>query len=465
MNGEIINQIRFELRSLLFKEVDKQSIITIEVIPGQLAMDYDDYNPEKAEYETFIQVNGFDRAISRGTEGFGGGTPTAGASHGDSPSLEKTDEELGAWKVLGLPDRTATGMGQPSPWIVFMDWFWDFLKKANLSPTPAKGFGPKVCSKKTCPAFINHEQCNVYSHLSPTQKRQRKYGVPHKSSDVPEAQLRPARVGPQSAIKTRALEGPEHLWPAGFHIKRFITIAISSLGTDPHLIANKFRGLISKAKTDPWFEIVDNQGILYVTANVEQEMPEGWRERLGATHLAKVTRRAEWGDLLRDFSERRTNVAQLNPILARYMVDKEKFQHPFSIDILNPDEYKRAKQVLEQLKLETLVAYAKEIGISPPVVGQMARGGKTPKTTQYDRMWDNAVEKLAAMGPIDRYVVDEAVSKWMSEKGGFEDPFDFDLLQTDKEKLKALIRVSRLTLHDLSGMVESVQKQIKALLG
>ncbi len=449
MNDKI-NQIRFELRSLLSEEIHEQAIITIEVIPGHLASGgFDEYDPGKAEYETFIQINGFDRAISRGTAGYGGGTPTAGASHGDSPSLEKTEEDVGAWKVIGLPDRTLTGMNAPTPWISFMDWFWDFLKKANLNPQPAKGFG---------------DISKPYSHLTPAQKRQRKYGVPHKPGETEEAADRPER---KDISKTRPLSGAEHLWPAGFHIKKFVTIAISSLGTDPSLIVKKFREILSKAKPEPWFRIGEDAGnkdwgIFFVFVNIDSEMPEGWRDRLGAGHVEKAKKHAEWENMLRDFSERRVNVAQLRPLLAKYMVLKEKFKSPFSVDILTPEEFEHAKGILQHLKLEDLIAFAKEIGQVPPVVGTIARG-KSPKGIQLDKMWDEIIERLAGWGAADPLMVDVALSNWMVAHG-FSDPFDFELLPPDK-KIKALHMASRLTFADIGEMMESVKAQIKSLLG
>lgn len=443
MNDKI-NEIRFALRSIISEEIQEQAIIAFYAVPA---------SEDKSEYESFINIVGFDKALSRGTAGFGGGTPTSGASHGDSPSLEKTEEDVGAWKVLGLPDRTATGMNAPSPWIVFMDWFWDFLKSAGMNPMPAKNFG---------------EVTKPYSQLSPGQKRQRKYGVQHKPGEEPDREISklvaqmPER---QDVKKTKSLSGAGHLWPAGFDIKRYVSVVTSSLGGDQEDVAHRFRSIMAKAKPDQWFRIAENRelGLFFVYINIDAEMPEGWRDRLSSLQIYHAKRKAEWEDLLRDFSERRANVAQLRPLLARYMIDKQKFTKPFNIDVLNDEEYARAKQVLQGLKLADIVSFAKEIGVAPPVVGLMARGAPTPKSESFNKLWDDVIERLAAMGPVDPLIADVALSNWMSAHG-FPDPFDFESLPGDK-KLKAIVTASKLTFNDIRDMMESAQAQIKALLG
>jgi hypothetical protein len=425
--SDSINQIRFVLRSLLSEEIQEQAIIAFEALPGG--------EGEKAEWQSFIRITGFERSVSRGTSGFGGGG-TEG---------HETEEDVGAWKVLGLPDRTATGMNAPSPWIVFMDWMWGFLKSSNLNPNPAMGFG---------------EVTKAYSQLTPAQKRQRKYGTQFKSSQDPDFADAPAR---QDLMRTRPLRGGEHLWPAGFHIKREVSVVISPLGMDRDTVSEKFREIMSKAKAEPWFRVAWNGewDTFFVYVNIDAEMPEGWRDRLAAMQIYHSKRKAEWADLMREFSQRKANVAQLRPILSRYMVDKEKFERPFNIDVLSDEEYERAKKVLQSLKLEDLVAYAKSIGVVPPVVGQIARG--SGKNLQYDKMWDNIIERLANQGIVDILVADVALSNWMAANG-FQDPFEFESLPPDK-KLRAIHLASRLKFEDIRGMVESVRTQINSLLG
>lgn len=463
MNDKI-NEIRFELRSLLSEDIHEQAVIAIEVMPGG--------DEEKAEWQSFVRVTGFDASSSRGSKGYGGGVPTTGASHGDAPNLQATAKEVGAWKVLGVPERTATGMSGPSPWISFMDWFWDFLKSSGLNPAPAKGFGlEQLCSKKDCPERMKGKPCNQYGHLSPAQKRNRKYGTQFRSSEDPDF------IGDKplkDIIKTRALntrvksiekkkeQESLDLWPTGFHIDKEITIVTSPMGTDQDMVIHRFREVMAKAKPEPWFRIAwdTNWDVFFVYVNIDSEMPEGWGSRLASLQIYHAKRKAEWGDLLRDLSQYRTNVAQLRPIISRYMVDKHGFEEPFNIDVLDDEEYARAKDVIQKTKLDDIIAYAKSIGLVPPSVGAPRR---TAKVASMDKMWDDIVQRIADQGAVDPLVADVALSNMMSTMG-FGDPFDWDLLDPNK-KLKAVNVARRLTFNDVRGMIESVKAQINTLLG
>lgn len=431
MNDKI-NQIRFEIRSLLSEEIQEQAIIAFEAMPGG--------EGDKAEWQSFVRITGFDQAISRGSSGFGG----------------EGDEDVGAWKVLGLPDRTETGMNAPTPWVVFMDWMWNYLKSANLNPVPATGFG---------------DTRKAYGQLTPAQKRQRKYGTQFKSSEDPEFMADPelGDIDRTRALSIRSRKGGEEgakrerLWTSGFHIKREVTMATSPMGMDVDTVSERFRDIISKAKPEPWFRIVWNAewSVFFVFVNIDSEMPEGWRDRAAAMHIYHSKRKAEWGDVLRDFTQNRANVAQLRPILARYMVEKQGFEYPFNVDVLDEEQYERAKKIVQGMRLEELVEYAKSVGIVPPSVGQPRRA--PGKIQQYDAMWDNIIERLADQGIVDVLVADVALSNWMAAQG-FGDPFEFESLPPEK-KLKAIHAANRLRFEDIRGMIESVKAQINSLLG
>lgn len=459
-----INEIRFALRSLLSEDIHEQAIIAIEVMPGG--------DEDKAEWQSFVRVTGFDASSSRGSKGYGGGSPGVGPSHGDTPNLTPTAKEVGAWQVLGVPDRTATGMSGPSPWIAFMDWFWDFLKSANLNPAPAKGFGlEQLCAKKECPERMKGRPCRQYGHLSPAQKRNRKYGTQFRSSEDPEfLSDKPLK----DVIRTRALstrvksigkkkeQDSLDLWPTGFHIDKEVSIVTSPMGVDQDMVIHKFREIMSKAKAEQWFRIAwdTSWDVFFVYVNIDSEMPEGWRSRLASLQIYHAKRKAEWGDLLRDLSQYRTNVAQLRPIIARFMVDKHGFEAPFNIDVLDDEEYARAKDVIQKTKLDDLVAYAKSINVVPPSVGAPRR---TTKVASMDKMWDDIIQRLADQGAVDVLVADVALSNMLASMG-FGDPFDFELMAPDK-KLKALNIARRLTFNDVRGMIESVKAQIGTILG
>lgn len=443
--SDIVEQIRRELRSILSEEIQEQAIIAFEALPGG-----EGKKAGKSEWESLIRVTGFDAAISRGSTGYGGGIPTLGASHGDNPLLKPTEEDVGAWQVMGLPERSATGMAVPPPWILFMDWFWNFLKSSGLKASHGQGFG---------------DIATPYSQLSPAQKRQRKYGVPYRSSDDPELKDAPGlgQLGPEDRTRALLPRGVDR-WPLGFHIKREVTIAVQpSLGMEQLTIDNKFRAIMAKAKPESWFRIVEQKekGVYFVYVNIDSEMPEGWRERSQSIMINKMAREAEWKTAIFDMSHGRMNTAQLRPLIEKLLVAKYGFEPPFRVSALNDEEYKKALKILQEMTIDDVVAFAKAINVVPPTIG----APRTAKAQSYQKMWDDEVKRLADQGLADEMTTEVALSDYMSANG-MPDPFDFsDRSITDAQRLAAIKRARKLMFNDISELIESVKAQIKALLG
>ncbi|MEM3097208.1 MAG: hypothetical protein QXU32_00595 [Nitrososphaerales archaeon] len=382
----IINEIIHELRSFLMAEdVGPYAIAIIRPMPGGV--------PEE---ETHIRVIGFDRAMSRGQVGFGG----------------EDDEDVGSWRILNLPERSATGMYNPTPWVLFMDWLWKLLRDSNLEPMGLEGFGDEAGAPKTV-----------------AQKRMRKYG--------------------------KSVQGE-------YDVKRDVVMAINSLGKDEEEVARNFKNLMVNASTPDWFKLVELKGYneWYVIVQMESEMPEGWQERKKYMEEYKEKHRQEWKKAVEELAGGKTNPVQLNPLVKLYLVKKHNFESPFNVDVMNDDEFKRAIDIVRTLKLEDIVEFAKAEGKAPPVIGR-PKAGEISVEVLKDR-WAQIVDKLADELDADHPTVQVALADYMVKKAGFDDPFEPDLM-SPAQFAKAVAIAGGLSGDDIRPFTEDVQKQIRRL--
>lgn len=479
--SDIISEIRYALRgALLNEDVQKQSTIFFTVVPGE--------KPKwaSAPSESHIKIFAVDRGLSRGNEGFLGRewfcpqhpqtiisnrdyegkdkhgkvvkTPhencaTCGAALTERPrgsTNPNAPEELGAWHAVGLPDQTASGfkgMGSkfpgPSPWVIFMDWFWDFLKNKGTNPSPYKGFGD-----------INAQ----YSKLAPNRKRWRKYGQDFEPQMEPGEELPPAL---KSIAKTAN-------WPKGFDIGKDVTIIVDSLGNNQDEVTRNFQKLLVTAQVPNYMRIIPDteEHRWFVSFDYETEdKPDEIEARRKNVDIYKTENREKWINAIRTLAAGKTNPAQLAPLVRKWLVAKHKFQRPFHVDVLSPEEFTRAVETISRASLDELVAFAKEIGEAPPVIG-----GKAAAPTGFQRQeiimgkrWVQTIDKLAEQGGVEPALVEVALADYLS-KNGFEDPFEFDIA-SPATQAKALVAVGTLTFDDIRSMLEAVQQQVRSLMG
>ena len=428
---EFIQEFRSYLRSaLLAEDVHKHSIIALEADPG-----------EKAQYDTYISIAGFDKAMSRGMGGFGGNTKANLAGQGD-----------GFWKALNLPERTATGMqGEGvTPWVLFMDWLWDWLKQKGMSPQAYQGFG---------------DIDTPYGQLSVAKKRQRKYGVQRTMDD-------PYDMSLDFAPKTKALKSqstefaknPEKRtahWPPGYDIKKDVTIIVDSLGTDPELVTKKFQTMLLQAKTPPWFHFAPVYGRTFVVINMDVDVPEGYKDRLETITAFKRENQEKWKNAIKKLAAGRTNPVQLQPVIVKYLVTKHGFKHPFNLDILKPEQLQQVFDIVARISLEELIQFAREQNMMVPVASAPEATKISTQIASMQKRWNEIVHKLAVEGSVEPLMVEVALTNWMIQNG-FSDPFEFEMLPPAKQA-KAVVLAGRLRFDDLRDEIVNVQEQIHRL--
>lgn len=485
--SDIVSEIRFALRNALFLEdVQKQSTIFFTVIPGA--------KPKwaSAPSETYLRIFGLDRALSRGNEGFlgrewfcpqhqnvvvsdraylgkdeSGNPPQTKCPTCQSPLQERPrrpagwkpgdPEELGAWHVVGLPDQTPTGykgkgskFPGPEPWVVFMDWMWDFLKSKDLNPTAYQGFGDLE---------------KPYNRLTPNQKRQRKYGKIFKP------QMEPGEVLP-SAL--RSLSSTAN-WPRGFDIEKDITIILDSIGRDQEEVTRNFQKLLASAPMPNFMRLVPDteEHRWFVSFDYEtDDQPEKYEQRRQAIDTYKKENREKWIAAIQKLSGGRTNPAQLAPLVRAWLVAKHGFQRPFHVDVLSQEEFDRAVAIINGAHLDELVDYAKEAGVLPPSVGSdSATVNKARQEAIMAKRWVQIINRLADEGGVEPALVEVALANYLVQQkdpktGGslFDDPFEFDIA-SPATQAKAITAVGTLTFDDIRSLLESVQMQVRSLMG
>lgn len=412
-------KFRLKLRQYLMEEVQPQEVIMMAGFPDQ---------GDKAEWGSFLKIVGFDRAMSSGVTGFG----------------KEGDEDAGAWKVSGLPEVSELGKQNPSPWSLFMDWMWKYLKDKGFSPAPASGFG----DVKT-----------PYGKLKPYQKRQRKYGVP-------------AEIPPETDPAT--IQKFAHGWPSkqyagsgtipggGYDVKRDVTIAISPMGNDMDQVFKNLDKIFKSAPIPSWFKIRSDEDNYRWAVSVDidaDDVPEGWKERKSSIDAFRLENRERWNDAITTLSGGRTNPLQLAPLVRAFLVVKHGFQPPLSVDVLNKEDFDKAVGIIKNTSLEDIVQFAKETNRPMPIVSQASAARESIKSKLTTR-WNQIVQHLADQGATESYVVQVALADYMAKKGGFSEPFDADDL-TPQQLSKAITIAGRLMYSDLD--VSSVEDDIERL--
>lgn len=381
---------------------------------------------KKSEYESFLKVVGFDRAMSPGSTGFGG----------------EGDEDTGAWKVAGLPDRSELGKQNPSPWSLFLDWLWKYLKDKGYSPVPYKGFG---------------DTASPYGKLKPYQKRQRKYGT---ATDIP------LETDPEVVSKFA------HGWPSkqysgsgvvpgpGYDAKRDITLAMSPMGQTMDEIFKNLDKVFKSAPVPNWFKIESDPDNYRwsVIVNIDSDMPEGWKDRLDSVSSFKKENRERWNDAITSLAAGRTNPLQLAPLVRTFLVVKHGFQPPLSIDVLDKENFEKAISIVKNTSLEDVVQFAKETNRQVPTVSQASAAKQSVKSKLLNR-WNQIVKDLADQGATEPFMVQVALADYMS-KNGFQDPFEPDIL-TPQQLSKAINIAGRIRYDDLD--MSSVEDDIERL--
>lgn len=490
MSDDVISEIRYALRSALFLEdVQTQSTIFFTVIPGE--------KPKwaSAPSETHLRIFGLDRALSRGNEGFLGREwfcsshpnvvvsdkaytgrdetgkisnppqntcPTCKAPLQERPRRPAgwkpgDPEELGAWHSVGLPAQTATGykgkgskFSGPEPWVVFMDWMWDFLKSKDLNPNAYQGFG---------------DLDKPYNRLTPNQKRQRKYGKIYKPEMAPGEQL-------PSAL--RSLSSTAN-WPKGFDIEKDITIILDSIGRNQDEVTRNFQKLLASTPMPSYMRLIPDteEHRWFVSFDYEtDDQPAKYEERRKAIDTYKKENREKWIAAIQKLSGGRTNPAQLAPIVRGWLVAKHGFQRPFHVDVLSQEEFDKAVALINSANLDELTQYAQDAGLAPPVVGaDPAFANKARQEAIMAKRWVQIINRLADEGGIEPALVEVALANYLGQQKNpktgesmFDDPFEFDIA-SPAVQARAIANVGTLSFDDIRSMLESVQKQVRSLMG
>lgn len=407
------------------EEVQPQEVIMFAGFPDK---------GDKAEWGSFLKIVGFDRAMSASVAGFG--------------KDGKEGEDDGAWSVPGLPTVSELGKQNPSPWSLFMDWMWKFLKEKGYNPAPASGFG----DVKT-----------PYGKLKPYQKRQRKYGVP--------ADIQPEQLHKMSPKEVKQFA---HGWPSkqysemgiipggGYDVKRDVTIAISPMGNDMDQVFKNLDKIFKSAPIPSWFKIRSDENNYRWAVSVDidaDDMPEGWRERRTSIDAFRHENRERWNNTISTLSGGRTNPLQLAPLVRAFLVVKHGFQPPMSVDVLSKEDFDKAVAIIKNTSLEDVVQFAKETGRPVPVISQASAARDSIKSKLMTR-WHQAVQRLADQGAVESYVVQVALADHMVKRVGFPEPFEIDEL-TPQQLSRVLTVASRLMYSDLD--VSSVEDDIERL--
>lgn len=389
MNNDILKQIR----RVLYEDSSNQDIIMLSVSAND-------------EFTSKIHVVGFDHAISREVSGFGG----------------EDDKEKGSWKVLGLPEKSDTGMHNPSPWQLFMDWLWKLLNDKGLNPDPKYGFGPlpKKGDTKTV-----------------SMRRRMKYGA-----HMPQDQ--------------------ENL-----DVKKYVTIIVDSLGADNVEVMNKFEAILNGASKPSWFEIVKEDPTSkfsadrwFVRVSVDASMPEGWKERKDAYETYAGSAREKWKNALSELAGGRTNLYYLGKVVTDMLIKKYGFA-PFHVDILKPELLDKALGIIKSVTLNDVIQYANETNQTLAVEPDKRMTG-VPQI----RLWGKfrkMVQALADQAGVDFYKMMAAISDLMVKSYGYIAPFDLDKL-SEVELRRAYKLMKDVTLEQVKPLLESVDEYVKQML-
>lgn len=442
--SDSITNIRWAIRGILSEGVQPHDVIIMAALPGE------------SESDTRLKVVGFDKAMARQAKGFG----TEG------------DKELGKWEYVGLPERSATGRADAPPWVMFMDWLWDFLRDIGLDPQPAEGFGDEKPHKPG-------EKLSVHA------KRAKKYGAGVSIPMASREEIPPGFEKSWSKFKGAwtgtpgEKEGEKRYYKergeipgGGYDINRDITIIVNSLGDDQEERAKKFDQLLKNAKTPDWFKIVpdidkkgDHNYRWFVRVNIDVAESEGWKERLSSITAYKAENRDKWKAAINDLAAGKTNPIQLVPIVIAYLVEVHNFKRPFHIDMLNEQEFNKALKIVQDLTLNEIVEFARKTKRVPPVVGADISSQK-PSAMDHSQLvnrWNQIVAQLAGESGVDQYAIQVALVDYIEAQPDFSKPFDIDTARP-AELSNAIVKIGTLKYEDIAGLVESVNNYVDTVI-
>lgn len=442
-----IEKFRLALRQHLLTEgVQPQSVILMAVFPGG----------KKAEYESYLKVVGFDRSDTREQGGLGVQDPEQRAKMQADPNVGKfsaqSDPEAGAWKVVGLPEKSESGMHEPSAWVLFMDWLWKSLREKGLNPTAYLGFGN--AKQKINPTT------GKPIPLSISQKRQKKYGV---QTRVP-AETNPAVVAQYAfAWPSKQYAGSGKIPGVGFDIRRDVTIAMSPMGMDIDETSKKFNEIMKTLTPPPGFKIeFDAENYRWnIIVNIDVDEPEGWEERLSNVNAFKRDNREVWLGAISDLAGGKANPAQLAKLVRDFLVVKHGFKPPFHVDILPPEEFNKAIATIKNTQLDDVLKFAQETNRTMPTLYQKT-GKDVMKNRLMDR-WNQLVQDLATQGGTEPYVVQVALADYMTQKAGFQEPFEPEILPPNALS-KAIVAAGKLAYDDLRPFTESIIRTLNRII-
>jgi hypothetical protein len=434
-----IEKFRFALRQHLTEAARSQSVILMAVFPGG----------RNAEFESYLKVVGLDRSVGREQDGLGVKDDEKRKAMQARPDVgefsAQSDPDAGAWKVVGLPEKGEFGRDKPSPWELFMDWLWKSLREKGLNPSPYLGFGD--AKKKD-------------TKLSPQQKRQRKYGVAVK---VP-SETDPAVVSKYAfAWPSKQYAGSGKIPGAGFDVRKDITIAISSMGTDIDATSKKFNEILKMIPLPQGFKIdFDANNYRWnILVDIAVDEPEGWENRLTNITAFKRENREKWIGAIQELAAGRTNSAQLAPLVRAFLVVKHGFQPPFNVDTLSQEDFDKAIDIINNTKLDDVVKFAQETSRAAPTLFQ--KTGKDVLRNKLVDRWNQVVQDLANQGGTEAYVVQVALADYMTQKGGFSDPFEPEMLSPGVLS-KAIIQAGKLSFDELRPFTESIIRIINRII-
>lgn len=442
-----IEQFRLALRQQLLSEgVQPQSVILMAVFPGG----------KKAEYESYLKVVGFDRSDVRKQGGLGVKDAEQRAAMQARPDVgefsAQSDPEAGAWQVVGLPEKSESGMHEPSAWILFMDWLWKSLREKGLNPTAYLGFGDtkqKMDPKTGKPI-----------PLSISQRRQKRYGT---QTRVP-AETDPAIVSKYAfAWPSKQYAGSGKIPGVGFDIRRDVTIAISPMGDNIDDTSSKFNEIMKTLTPPPGFKIeYDAENYRWnIIVDIEVDEPEGWEDRLANVNAYKRENREKWIGAIQDLAAGRANASQLAKLVRDFLVVKHGFQPPFHVDTLTPEDFNKAITIIKNTQLDDIIKFAQETNRTMPTLFQKT-GKDVMKNRLIDR-WNQLVQDLAAQGGTEPYVVQVALADYMTQKGGFPDPFEPEILPPNALS-KAIVIAGKLSYDELRPFTESIIRTLNRII-
>jgi hypothetical protein len=127
---------------------------------------------------------------------------------------------------------------------------------------------------------------------------------------------------------------------------------------------------------------------------------------------------------------------------------------------MTQEEFNNTLQAVSRLSLENLVQFAVETKRIPPLITKKAKPKGTESALQ---LWNREVKRLADEGGTEPYVIQVALSDFMTQKG-FEEPFEPELLSF-QQLARAVTLARKMTWGDIAPFTESVKRTITRIVG